>query len=108
MKSNCSWTGSKCSLHNLTPVTEQRRETHQGCDSGTSSETAALGVSTLCEMSSDTDRPVVVSSDTEAAVRSSEPVAVVSGCAVDSVSGVCGVCGAASRMYMCSCPMSAG
>lgn len=46
-------------------------------------------------MSRETESPVVVSSDTEGPVRSKEGVAVVSGCAVLSVSGVCG---AASSM----------
>lgn len=46
-------------------------------------------------MSNDTERPVVVSRETEGPVRSNEAVAVVSGCAVDSVSGVKG---AASKM----------
>lgn len=69
--------------------------TYLACDSGTSNDTPALGVSTLCEISSDTESPVVVSNDTEGPVRSKDPVAVVSGCAVDSVSGVKG---AASRI----------
>lgn len=72
-----------------------KKDVYLACDSGTSNETPALGVSTLCEMSRETERPVVVSSDTEGPVRSNEAVAVVSGWAVDSVSGVSG---AASSM----------
>lgn len=62
--------------------------TYLACDSNTSIDRPALGVSPLCDISSETDNPVVVSSDTEGPVRSKDAVAVVSGWTVVSVSGV--------------------
>lgn len=98
--------GGVCGLRNSSDVRAGLpRPDSLACDSGTSSDTPALGVSTLCDMSSDTDSPVVVSSDTDGPVRSNDAVAVVSGGAVDSVSGVKG---AVSNIYMFSWPISVG
>lgn len=69
------------------------------CDSGTSNDTPALGVSILWDISNEIDCPVVVSNDIGPAEDSEGPVLVV------SVSGVNGAI-PVSRIKRHSWPMS--